>query len=245
MPLTASLFVTCLVDLLYPEVGEAIVKVLRARGVSVDCPEGQTCCGLPLLNNGYRSEAAGVARRMIPLFEHSDRIVVPSGSCAWMLRKELPTLFAHDSAIWAQAEAMSRKVFEFSEFVAQVVGPDAAIGSLPGRTVTYHDSCHLLRGLGVSDQPRRLIRQIQGVRFVEMAGSDRCCGFGGSFSVKLPEISGAILREKMRNIDATKADIVVADDCGCIMQMKGGLARTRSGARVLHLAQVLAGEGIG
>ena len=244
MPITASLFVTCLVDLFYPEVGGAIVKVLRARGVSLDFPEGQTCCGLPLLNNGYRSEAARVARRMIPLFEHADRIVVPSGSCAWMLRKEWPTLFPDDLAIRAKAETMSRKVFEFSEFLVQVPGSETGSASLPGKTITYHDSCHLLRGLGVSEQPRRLIRQIEGIRFVEMVGSDRCCGFGGSFSVKLPEISGAILREKMRNIEATNADIVVADDCGCIMQMKGGLARTPKGAQVLHLAQVLAGEGI-
>jgi L-lactate dehydrogenase complex protein LldE len=242
--LTASLFVTCLVDLFYPEVGEAIVKVLRAQGVKVDCPDGQTCCGLPLLNNGYHSQAAWVARRMIPRFEHAERIVVPSGSCAWMLRKEFPRLFPHDAATRAKAETMSRKVFEFSEFLVQVVGPDAVNASLPGTTITYHDSCHLLRGLGVSEPPRRLIRRIEGARFVEMVGSDRCCGFGGSFSVKLPEISGAVLREKMQNIDATRADIVVADDCGCIMQMKGGLARTPNGARVLHLAQVLAGEEI-
>lgn len=244
MPVTASLFVTCLVDLFYPEVGEAIVKVLRARGVSLDCPEGQTCCGLPLLNNGYHSEAAKVARRMLPLFEHAERIVVPSGSCAWMLRKEFPRLFPSDPESRAKAETMSRKVFEFSEFLAQVLGSEMVNASLPDTTITYHDSCHLLRGLGVSEQPRRLIRQIEGVRFVEMVGADRCCGFGGSFSVKLPEISGAILREKMRNIEATQADIVVADDCGCIMQMKGGLARTPNAARVVHLAQVLAGEGI-
>ena len=243
MPVTASLFVTCLVDLFYPEVGEAIVKVLRARGVSLDCPEGQTCCGLPLLNNGYHSEAARVARRVLPLFEHAERIVVPSGSRAWMLRKEFPRLFPSDHESLAKAEAMSRKVFEFSEFLVEVLGSETVSASLPGKTITYHDSCHLLRGLGVSEQPRRLIRQLEGVRFVEMIGSDRCCGFGGSFSVKLPEISGAILREKMRNIEATQADIVVADDCGCIMQMKGGLARTPNGARVLHLAEVLAGGG--
>lgn len=245
MPITASLFVTCLVDLFYPEVGEAIVKVLRARGVSLDFPEGQTCCGLPLLNNGYRTGAARVALRMLPLFEHAERIVVPSGSCAWMLRKEFPRLFPSHHQSRAKAEAMSRKVFEFSEFLVQVPGSEAISSSLPGKTVTYHDSCHLLRGLGVSEQPRRLIRQIEGIRFVEMVGPDRCCGFGGSFSVKLPEISGAILREKMKHIQATRADIVVADDCGCIMQMKGGLARARSGAQVLHLAQVLAGGEIG
>ncbi|MGH7410574.1 MAG: (Fe-S)-binding protein [Candidatus Methylomirabilis sp.] len=244
MPVTASLFMTCLVDLFYPEVGEAIVKVLRAQRVSLDCPEGQTCCGLPLLNNGYHSEAARVARRLLPLFEHAERIVVPSGSCAWMLRKEFPRLFPSDHESRAKAEAMSRKVFEFSEFLVEVLGSETVSASLHGKTITYHDSCHLLRGLGVSEQPRRLIRQIEGVRFVEMVGSDRCCGFGGSFSVQLPEISGAILREKMRNIEATQADIVVADDCGCIMQMKGGLARIPNGARVLHLAQVLAGEGI-
>jgi L-lactate dehydrogenase complex protein LldE len=185
-----------------------------------------------------------VARRMIPLFECAERIVVPSGSCAWMLRKGLPHLFPHDPATRAKAETMSRKVFEFSEFLAQVIGAETIASSLPGKTLTYHDSCHLLRGLDVREQPRRLLGRIEGARFVEMTGSDRCCGFGGSFSVKLPEISGAILREKMRSIEATRADIVVADDCGCIMQMRGGLARTSNGARVLHLAQVLAGEGV-
>lgn len=244
MPVTASLFVTCLVDLFYPEVGEAIVKVLRAQGVRLDCPEGQTCCGLPLLNNGFRSDAARVARRMIPLFERAERIVVPSGSCAWMLRKELPHLFPHDPVTKAKAETLSRKVFEFSEFVVQVIGTDAIRASLPGRTITYHDSCHLLRGLGVSEEPRRLLRRIDGARFVEMAGSDRCCGFGGSFSVKLPEVSGAILREKIKQVGATGAEIVVANDCGCLMQIRGGVARTPDGPRVLHLAQVLAGEGI-
>jgi L-lactate dehydrogenase complex protein LldE len=244
MPVTASLFVTCLVDLFYPDVGEAIVKVLRAHGVRVDCPAGQTCCGLPLLNNGYRRQAAVVARRMIPLFERAERIVVPSGSCAWMLRKMFPHLLQDDPTIRVGAEVMGRKVFEFSEFLAEVISPETIAASLPGKTLTYHDSCHLLRGLGVCEQPRRLLGQIEGARFVEMAGSDRCCGFGGSFSVKLPEISGAILREKMRSIEATRADIVVADDCGCIMQMKGALARMPNGARILHLAQVLAGEGI-
>jgi L-lactate dehydrogenase complex protein LldE len=239
----ASLFVTCLVDLFYPEVGEAIVKVLRALGVSLDCPEGQTCCGLPLVNNGYRTEAAKVARRMIPLFDRSERIVVPSGSCAWMLREELPRLFPDDAATRAGAEALSRKTLEFSEFVAQVADEGMIGRSLPGTTVTYHDSCHLLRGLGVSEEPRRLLRRIEGVRYVEMQGADRCCGFGGSFSVKLPEISGAILREKMRHIEASGAQVVVADDCGCIMQMRGGLSRQGSGTKVLHLAQVLAGQG--
>jgi L-lactate dehydrogenase complex protein LldE len=240
----ASLFVTCLVDLFYPEVGEAIVSVLRGLGVGLDCPDGQTCCGLPLVNNGYRAQAAKVARRMIPLFERSERIVVPSGSCGWMLRAELPRLFPDDAAMRARAEAMGRKTLEFSEFVAQVTDGARIATSLPGTTVTYHDSCHLLRGLGVSEEPRRLLRRIEGIRYVEMQGADRCCGFGGSFSVKLPEVSGAILREKMRHIEATGAHIVVADDCGCVMQMSGGLSRHGIGARVLHLAQVLAGQGV-
>jgi L-lactate dehydrogenase complex protein LldE len=239
------LFVTCLVDLFYPEIGDAIVQVLQARGVSLDCPDGQTCCGLPLLNNGYRAEAARVAHRMLPLFERSERIVVPSGSCAWMLRKEFPRLFPNDAVTRAKAEAMARKVLEFSEFVAQVAGGGTIGVSSAGTTLTYHDSCHLLRGLGVSEEPRRLLRRVEGARYVEMQGADRCCGFGGTFSVKLPEISRAILREKMKQIAATGAEVVVADDCGCIMQMRGGLARQGSGAQVLHLAQVLAGQGAG
>lgn len=244
MAITASLFVTCLVDLFYPEVGEAIVRVLRAQGIEPDVPEGQTCCGLPLLNDGYRSEAAAVAGRMLPLFEGAERVVVPSGSCAWMLRKELPALFPPGSAARAKAEQMSRKVFEFSEFLVRVVGPEQITAALRDKRITYHDSCHLLRGLGISEEPRQLLRRIEGARFVEMPGSDRCCGFGGSFSVKLPGISHAILEEKMKRIEATGAEIVVTDDCGCMMQMRGGLARRSGSVRLLHLAQVLAGEDI-
>jgi len=243
MAVAASLFVTCLVDLVYPEVGEAVLAVLGAHGVGLSVPAGQTCCGLPLLNAGYRAEAARVARRMLALFEGAERIVVPSGSCAWMLRHELPRLFPGDGRMRARAETMSRRVFEFSEFLVRVVGASAVHASLPGATVTYHDSCHLLRGLGISAEPRCLIQRVGGARFVELEGADRCCGFGGSFAVKLPGISAAILEEKLERIAATGAEIVVAGDCGCIMQLDGGLARRGGHARALHLAQVLAGQG--
>jgi L-lactate dehydrogenase complex protein LldE len=242
VPRRVSLFVTCLVDLFYPEVGQAVVQVLEAQAVTVDVPDGQTCCGLPLLNSGYRAEATRIARRTLSLFVDADRVVVPSGSCAWMVRNEYPRLFVAEPATHAQAVALGRKVFEFSEFLARTPRPATVPARLPGGTVTYHDSCHLLRGLGVSREPRELIRRIDGARFVEMVSSDRCCGFGGSFAVTLPEVSNAMLGEKMRQIEATAAEIVIANDCGCLMQIRGGLARRSSGVRALHLAQVLAGQ---
>jgi len=241
-PVRASLLVTCLVDLFYPEIGVAIVTLLRRLGVAVDFPPGQTCCGLPLFNSGYDEEAARVARRMIPLFSGSEHVVVPSGSCAWMIKKEYPGLVGDDPAVGAQARTLAERTHEFSQFLVKVLGVTRVETDFRGR-VAYHDSCHLLRGLGESQSPRTLLGGLPGVELVELPGADECCGFGGSFSVRLPEVSTSILDKKIANIEKTGAGCVVACDAGCLMQMSGGLSRKGSPVKALHLAQILYSEG--
>jgi L-lactate dehydrogenase complex protein LldE len=237
---SAALLVTCLVDVFYPEVGLATVRVLRRHGIRVSVPAGQTCCGLPLFNSGYQAEAARVARHTIRLFAGAEHVVVPSGSCAWMVKAEYPHLFGDDPAARVAAEGLASRTSELSQFLTRVLGVrgDAPAARDAG-TVTYHDSCHLLRGLGESRAPRALLTGA-GVELVELPGADECCGFGGSFAVRLPDISGAILRRKLESIRRTGADAVVACDAGCLMQIAGGLARAGDRVRARHLAEVLA-----
>jgi L-lactate dehydrogenase complex protein LldE len=229
--------VTCLGDVFYPEVGERIVRLLRRLGVAVTCPPGQTCCGLPLFNSGYHAAAAAVARRTVALFRHSERVVVPSGSCAWMLKHEYPGLMA-DPSERAAAEELAARTDELSQFLVRQLGRRRFRSAVAGR-LTYHDSCHLLRGLHEAESPRAILRGLAGAEFVELPGSDECCGFGGSFSVRLPEVSSAILDKKLASVEATAAVAVVACDAGCLMQMRGGLSRRGSSVRALHLAEVL------
>jgi L-lactate dehydrogenase complex protein LldE len=229
--------VTCLGDMFYPEVGERIVRLLRRLGVTVEFPAGQTCCGLPLFNSGHHDEAAAVARRTVDLFQGAEHVVVPSGSCAWMVKHEYPGLMA-DAASRAAAERLAARTSELSQFLVKVLGRRKFHSAVDG-TITYHDSCHLLRGLHESQSPRALLRDLAGARFVELAGADECCGFGGSFSVRLPEVSTAILDKKIANVEASGAACVVACDAGCLMQMRGGLSRRGSRVRALHLAEVL------
>jgi L-lactate dehydrogenase complex protein LldE len=221
----------------YPEVGVTIVRLLRRLGVRVDFPEGQTCCGLPLLNSGYRRAAAAVAARTLPLFREAEHVIVPSGSCAWMVKHEYPAL-VESAGLRAEAEALARKTFELSQFLVGVLGVTTLETAAPGR-VTYHDSCHLLRGLGEATSPRTLLQNLRGVEFVELPRNDECCGFGGSFSVRLPDVSSAILDRKLAAIESTGADCVVACDAGCLMQIGGGLSRRGSRVRALHLAELL------
>jgi L-lactate dehydrogenase complex protein LldE len=232
--------VTCLGDVFYPEVGEKIVRLLRGLGVTVQFPAGQTCCGLPLFNSGYHADAAAVARRTIALFADAEQLVVPSGSCAWMVKHEYPGLMT-DPADRTAAERLAGRTHELSQFLVKRLGRRRFRSAVGGR-LTYHDSCHLLRGLHESESPRALLRDLAGSEFVELPGSDECCGFGGSFAVRLPEVSTAILDKKLASVEATGADAVVACDAGCLMQMRGGLSRRGSRARALHLAQVLAAE---
>jgi L-lactate dehydrogenase complex protein LldE len=239
----AALLVTCLVDLFRPEIGHAAVGLLRRRGVRVQVPPGQTCCGLPLLNSGYRREAARVARHVIPLFADAECVVVPSGSCAWMVKAEYPHLFPDDPAAAAAARRLAARTWELSQVLAGLAGRAPAAAGRPGARplrVAYHDSCHLPRGLGEAAAPRRLLAARPDVELVDLPGADECCGFGGSFAVRLPDVSGAILGRKLAHARATGADAVVACDAGCLLQMAGGAARGAPAPRMLHLAELLA-----
>mgnify|MGYP003563289555 CR=1 FL=1 len=235
-----TLFVQCLVDSLYPEVGEAMVALFNRLGISVRCPANQTCCGQPAFNAGHRKAAGAAARRFIQIFEDADVIVCPSGSCVAMVRHHYPELFKDDQKWLDRAAGVGRKTFELSQYLVDVLGIEDVGASYPGK-VTYHDSCHLLRGLGVADQPRRLIRNIRHAELVEMKAADRCCGFGGTFAVKYPDISVAMVDEKISNIIASGADTVTGCDISCLMNIQGRLSRIGSPVKTMHLAQLLAG----
>jgi L-lactate dehydrogenase complex protein LldE len=234
-----SLFIPCLVDAVYPEVGEAVVKVFERLGMSVTYPPDQTCCGQPAFNAGHLPQARKAARRFIEIFESAEVIVCPSGSCTAMVRHHYPDLMQADDSWCRRARSLGEKIFEFSEYLVDVLGK-ADTGARYAGTVTYHDSCHLLRSLGIREQPRQLIRGVAGTTFVELYDSDRCCGFGGAFSVRYPEISTALVDEKVANILATGADAFVGADMGCLMNIEGRLSRMGSKVRVMHVAQLLA-----
>ena len=234
-----ALMVTCLGDVFFPEVGVSIVRLLRRLGATVEFPPGQTCCGLPLFNSGYHTEARAVAARTVALFRDADNVVVPSGSCAWMVKHEYPGLM-QDPALKKDALRLAGRTYELSQFLVKVLGRRGFRATVGGR-VTYHDSCHLLRGLHEAESPREILRNLEGVEFVELPGADECCGFGGSFAVRLPEVSSQILAKKLRHVEATGAACLVACDAGCLMQMGGGLRRRGSRVRALHLAELLDG----
>ena len=238
-----SFFITCLVDQLFPQVGVAMVDVLRRLDVEVAFNPTQTCCGQPAFNSGFRSEAREVAEQLLAACEReletADYIVAPSGSCTTMIKRYYPELFADDAEMRTRAERVGERCFEFSQFLVDVLHVESVGASFHGR-VTYHDSCHLLRELGVSHAPRKLIEGVRGVEFVEMKGSEVCCGFGGTFAVKYPEISNAIAADKIANIRRSGADTVIACDAGCLMQMAGVLSRQDSNVRCLHIAELLA-----
>jgi len=235
-----TLFVQCLVDSLYPEVGEAMMVLFNRLGLSVSVPVDQTCCGQPAFNAGYRKAARAAARRFIEIFEDAEAIVCPSGSCVAMVRHHYPELFSGEDKWVDRAVRVGQRTFEFSQYLVDVLGIDD-VGARYDGTVTYHDSCHLLRGLGVAEQPRRLIRKIQRAELVEMKDADKCCGFGGTFSVKYPEISVAMVDEKISNIVASGADTVTGCDISCLMNIQGRLSRIGSPVKTIHLAKLLAG----
>ncbi len=237
MALRAALKITSLGDMLFPDVGVAIVRLLRALGVTVEFPAGQTCCGLPLFNSGYHAEARGAAERLVGIFKDAPYVVVPSGSCAWMVKHEIPGLLK-DGPRAEESRRLAGRTYELSQVLVSVLGQTRFASRVRGR-VTYHDSCHLLRGLHEATTPRQILRGLEGVELVELPGHDECCGFGGSFSVRLPEVSSAILEKKLANVEATGAGCVVACDAGCLMQMAGGLTRRKSPVRAVHLAELL------
>ncbi len=236
-----TLFVQCLVDGLYPEVGEAMLTIFERLGIQVDCPGDQTCCGQPAFNAGYRKAARVAAKRFIEIFENAEWVICPSGSCVNMVKNHYEDLFEDDTSWAERAKLVGQRTFELSQFLVDILGIKDT-GAVYDGKITYHDSCHLLRGLGVKEQPRRLIRHLKQAEFVEMKDSDRCCGFGGTFSVKYPEISTAMVDDKIRNITDSGADIVTGCDISCLMNIQGRLSRMGSNIKVLHIAQLLAGE---
>ena len=229
----------CLVDAIYPEVGEALVHVLRKLDARLNCPADQTCCGQPAFNSGYRREARIAARHFIEVFENAEILVCPSGSCVNMVRNHYPDLFRNEPQWLQRAQTLASRTYEFTEYIVDVLGIDDLGAGYSGK-VTYHDSCHLLRGIGVREQPRKLLRNIAAAEFIEMNNSHQCCGFGGSFSVKYEDISTAMVTDKAENIIASGADTVVGCDMGCLMNIQGILSRTGSNIKVKHIAQVLA-----
>jgi L-lactate dehydrogenase complex protein LldE len=236
-----SIFVTCLVDQFHPEVAEGMVRVLDRLGLAYDVPEGQTCCGQPALNAGFPDEARTVGRQWLRAFERAELIVAPSGSCVSMVRRHLPALFETGSREHEVALGLAGRVYELSQFLVDVLHVDD-VGARFAHRVTYHDSCHLLRELGVASQPRRLLAHVDGLELVEMPGADACCGFGGLFAVKEADISGAMGHDKLTRARETGAEALVAGDTGCLMHLRGLLARGGGGLRALHLAEVLGSD---
>jgi len=236
-----SLFVTCIVDQVFPRVGIAITQVLERLGCQVHFPEAQTCCGQPAFNSGYTQEARKIARHFLNVFRDSEYIIVPSGSCTSMISHHFADLFEHDPKLLAEAHALEPRVWEFSRFLLEVAGVEDVGARFPG-IVTYHDSCHALRELHIKAGPRKLLAKVQGLTLAEMGEAEECCGFGGTFSIKFPEISGAMARTKIDSIQKTGASTVVSIDSGCLMQLQGVIDRAGLPIRTLHLAEVLASQ---
>jgi L-lactate dehydrogenase complex protein LldE len=238
----AQLFATCLIDTFYPETGEAVVKLLRHFGVDVTFPKEQTCCGKPADSGGYAYETQKAAEHFLSVFEGSDPIVVPSGSCASMVKTHYPKLFKRNDRMREKAEQTAARVFELSQFLVHTLEADKA-GLKGSGKVTYHASCQLVRELNVREEPIRLLESLSGVTFVSMELADRCCGFGGVFMAKQPEISMALVDKKAEMIVNSGADTVTGCDHGCLMNITDALKRRGSSIQVKHIAQVLA-EGI-
>lgn len=236
-----GLFVTCIVDLIRPSVGFAAAKLIEDSGCDVDVPAAQTCCGQPAYNSGDSASAREIACQTIAAFDTHDYVVAPSGSCAGMLKAHYPKLLAGDRAWGPRAQAFAGKVHELVSFLVDVRGMTAVAATYQGR-VTYHDSCSGLRELGVREQPRTLLRSVKGLQLVELADADVCCGFGGTFATKYPEISNSIVARKTDQISATGADLLLAGDLGCLMNMAGKLRREGRKVSARHVAEVLAGE---
>jgi L-lactate dehydrogenase complex protein LldE len=239
-----SLFVTCLTDTFYPRTAIAVVKVLEKLGCAVDFPAAQTCCGQPMWNNGFAEETRTLARRMIDVFAASEYVVTPSGSCAAMIRDYYVPMFADEPATAAKAKQLCDKTFEFVEFLVKVLKVDLRDHGVQWRgEVTYHYSCHL-RGIDVTDEAVQLMKQIEGLTYLPLEKAEQCCGFGGTFAMKFPQISGSMVRDKVQCIAATHAPVVVSNDAGCTMNISGSCRRENVNVRFKSLAEIIA-EGMG
>jgi len=235
-----ALFVTCLVDLFRPTVGFAAVELLEEAGCTVEVPRAQTCCGQPAYNSGDRANAKAIALQVINAFAGYDYVVAPSGSCAGMIRQHYPEAFADDPALLRRAQELAARTWELVSFLVDVRGMQA-VAARWARTTTYHDACSGLRELGVRDQPRRLLASVAGLGLRELPGAEVCCGFGGTFCVKYPDISDKMVDDKTADIAATGAEAVLAGDLGCLLNIAGKLTRQGRSIEVRHVAEVLAG----
>lgn len=234
-----QLFSTCLAEEFFPEVGDAAATVLERLRLKVRPLKGAFCCGQVAFNEGFRDEAVDLARRFLSACKPDTPIIVPSGSCSSMLKIFYSDLLAHDEALAQKAAAIRPWVYEFSQFLVSVMKVKY-VGARFERAVAYHPSCHLMRELGVREEPMALLSAVNGIRLVEVRDREECCGFGGLFSVKFPHISGAMLEDKLARIRESGAEVVVSNDCGCLMQIGGGLHRVGAGIEVRHLAEILA-----
>jgi L-lactate dehydrogenase complex protein LldE len=242
--LRVALFITCYNDTLFPETGKAVVRVLERLGHTVEFPAGQTCCGQMHYNTGYQAEAMPLLQRFVDQFRGAETVVVPSSSCVAMMRDHYPLMAEHlkDETLKAEVAALLPRVFEFSEFLTKRLGLED-VGAFYPHRVTYHASCHGLRGLGLGDGPLRLLRAVRGIDLVELERVEECCGFGGTFAVKNADVSSAMLADKTRAILNTRAEACTACDNSCLMHIQGGLHRQRTGVHTVHLAEILAADG--
>lgn len=232
-----SIFSTCLVDLMSPNVGKAMVEVLERLGCEIDFPASQVCCGQPAYNSGYLEDSKPAMKNMLLAFEHSDYVVGPSGSCVAMFH-EYPKVFKGDPIWEMKAVALKEKSYEFTQFIVRVLGI-ADVGATYDGTATYHRSCHMTRLLGESETPYHLLEQVKGLQLKPLKNSDNCCGFGGTFSVKMPEISGQMVDEKCSCIAETGAEVLISADMGCLLNIGGRLSRTGKPMKIMHIAEVL------
>ena len=242
-PIRVALFITCFNDLLFPQVGEATVRVLERLGVEVEFPAEQTCCGQLHFNTGYREQALPLVRRFVQQFEAYDRVVTPSASCAAMIRFHHPVLAADsgDVELQARVAALVPRVRELTELLVDDLGV-TDVGARFEGVVALHPTCHSLRLLEIGDRPRRLLDNVDGLRLVELPGDDECCGFGGTFAIKNADVSVAMGQDKLHAVAASGADVLTATDTSCLLHLGGMLARASSSTRVMHLAEILAGE---
>ena len=236
---TVQLFVTCLVDSFYPKTGEAIVDILHRLGIDVEFAPDQTCCGQPNFNAGLRAEARPMVEHTIKVFEKTaGDIVIPSGSCAHMIKHGYTELFADDIAWLPRAQALASRVYEFTEYLVGKLGVTDLDAHWNG-TLTYHPSCHTLRGMNIDKQPRALLANVKGANIVELPEAEDCCGFGGIFSMEHPELSAEWLNRKIGNLEKTEAPTLVVTESGCLMHIAGGLHRQKKSQRVMHIAEIL------
>jgi L-lactate dehydrogenase complex protein LldE len=232
-----ALFATCLVDLFQSNVGKATVELLERLGCEIDFPESQVCCGQPAYNSGYVKESLEAMKRMISAFSDAEYVVSPSGSCVYMF-KEYPNLFKKDSEWAYKAKALADKTYELTQFIVDVLGIEDVGARLKGKA-TYHTSCHMTRLLGVKDAPIRLLKNVKELEFIELPAKEKCCGFGGTFSVKMAQISQQMVDEKVENIEETKAEILIGADAGCLMNIGGRMERMGTPVKVMHIAEIL------